>query len=83
MVGGDSVSKKRNESMFVCIGGDSSPASAHGSPLKWTRLHALGRGFIPGGIVATSGMEPRFIVGDGNTTYKGGIPTPPILVGWW
>jgi len=64
--------------MSVCIGGDSSPASAHGSPLKWTRLHALSRGFIPGGIMASSGMETRFIVGYRNPTYKSGIPIPPI-----
>ena len=43
--------------MPVCIGGDSSPASDHGSPLKWTQtesvstdLHVLRRGFIPGEI---------------------------------
>ena len=85
----DAVSKRRNGSVFVCIGGDSSSASAHGSPLTWTRpesvstdLHALSRGFIPGGIVALSGMETRFIVGYRNLTYKSGIPIPPILVGW-
>jgi hypothetical protein len=40
---------------WICIGGDSSPASVHGSPLKRTRpesdlsdLHVLSRGFIPG-----------------------------------
>jgi hypothetical protein len=50
--------------MSVCIGGDSSPASVHGSPFKRTPiesvstdLHALSRGFIPGGIVVMSGME--------------------------
>jgi len=39
------------------IGGDSSPASMHGSPLKQTHnesvstdLHVLSRGFIPGEI---------------------------------
>jgi len=81
------VSKRRNSSVSVCIGGDSSPASAHGSPLKQTRaesvstdLHALSRGFIPGEIVATSGMEPRVIVGYRNPTYKNGIPIPPIIV---
>jgi len=45
--------------MPVWIGGDSSPASDHGSPLKRTQtqtdsvstdLHALSRGFIPGEI---------------------------------
>jgi len=45
--------------MLVWIGGDSSPASDRGSPLKRTRtqtesvstdLHALSRGFIYGGI---------------------------------
>jgi len=81
LVKDEAVSKRRNSSMSVCIGGDSSPASAHGSPLKWTRLHALSRGFIPGGIVASSGVETRFIVGYRNTTYKSGIPIPPILVG--
>ena len=46
-----------NRPMPVCIGGDSSPASDHGSPLKRTQtesvstdLHALSRGFIPGEI---------------------------------
>jgi len=73
--------------MFVYIGGDSSPASAHGSPLKRTRLesvstdlHALSRGFIPGGIVTMSGLETRVIVEYENPTYKGGIPIPPIGV---
>ena len=63
--------------MSVCIGGDSSPASAHGSPLKWTYLesvstdlHALSRGFIPGEIVALSGIETRVIVEYENPTYK-------------
>jgi hypothetical protein len=81
-VWGDAVSKRRNGSVSVYIGGDSSPASAHGSPLNWTRLHALSRGFIPGGIVALSSVETRFIVGYRNPTYKSGIPNPPILVGW-
>jgi len=48
-----------------------------------TDLYALSRGLIPGEIVASSGVETRVIVGYRNTTYKGGIPTPPILVGWW
>ncbi len=46
----------------VCNGGDSSPASAHGSPLKRTviesvstDLHALSRGFIPGEIMVMLG----------------------------
>jgi len=50
----------------VCIGGDSSPASDHGSPLKRTQpelvstdLHALSRGFIPGEINGNVGMENR------------------------
>ena len=48
------------------IGGDSSPASIHGSLLKQTHnesvstdLHVLSRGFIPGGIVVMSGIETR------------------------
>jgi len=60
----EAVSKKRNLSMSVCIGGDSTPASVHGSPFKRnpiesvsTDLYALSRGFIPGGIVVPSGME--------------------------
>jgi len=58
------VLKKRNLSMSVCIGGDSTPASVHGSPFKRTPiesvstdLYALSRGFIPGGIVVMLGME--------------------------
>ena len=47
-----------------------------------TDMHVLSRGIIPGGIVATSGMETRVIVGYRNPTYKGGIRIPPILVGW-
>jgi len=50
----------------VCNGGDSSPASDHGSPLKRTvlesvstDLHALSRGFIPVEIMVTSGIETR------------------------
>jgi len=78
--------KGRKGSMFVYIGGDSSPASAHGSPLKRTRtesvstdLYALSRGFIPGGIVITSGMKTRFIIGYRNPAYKQvGIPIPQI-----
>jgi len=56
----------RNVSVFVCIGGDSSPTSVHESPLKrtWlesvsTDLHVLSRGFIFGGIVIPSGMETQ------------------------
>jgi len=45
-----------------------------------TDLNVLSRGFIPGGIVATSGVESRFIVGYRNPTYKSGIPIPPIEV---
>ena len=54
----EAMVKRRNGSEPVWYGGDSSPASVHGSPLKWTRnesvstdLYALSRGFIPGGIV--------------------------------
>jgi len=75
-----SYGKRCNGSMFVYIGGDSSPASAHGSPLKRTRaesvstdLHALSRGFIPGGIVTMSGLETRFDVSRG--FIPGGIVT--------
>jgi len=48
-----------NPAIPVCIGGDSSPASDHGSSLKRTQpqiesvstdLYALSRGFIPGEI---------------------------------
>jgi len=63
-VGRDSIpplvlSGMETRPMPVCIGGDSSPASDHGSPLKRTQpqiesvstdLHALSRGFIPGEI---------------------------------
>jgi len=45
-----------------------------------TDLHALSRGFIPGGIVTLSGIETRVIVVYGNPTYKSGIPIPPIGV---
>jgi hypothetical protein len=54
--------------MPVCIGGDSSPASDHGSPLKRTQpqpesvstdLHVLSGGFIPGEINGNVGMETR------------------------
>ena len=61
----------------VCIGGDSSPASVHGSPLKWTHnesvstdLHDLSRGFIPGGIVVPRVWNPALrIIGYGNPPY--------------
>jgi len=59
----------------VCIGGDSSPASDHGSPLKRTQpqtesvstdLHVLSRGFIPGEINGN--------VGSGNICRAGFHP---------
>ena len=34
-----------------------------------TDLYALSRGFIPGGIMALSGIETRVIVGYGNPIY--------------
>ena len=75
IVGRDSISANDNEyagemagkkpPYAVCIGGDSSPASAHESPLKCTcpesvstDLPALSRGFIPGGIVVMWGKKP-------------------------
>ena len=68
--------------MPVCIGGDSSPASDHGSPLKRTQtqtdsvstdLHALSRGFIPGEISRNVGY------GD---ICRAGVHSAVVIVGF-